>query len=135
MSLSRYSPRAPVMRHSHADCKPGGAQDAQLKGVQPGPNGHNRCTTRVESESGSRGACNATARSRPAAVKPKNDRSIMKSSRQDDAEGKLHEVKGSIKEFVGKVTRNRKMVRKGKAEKAAGKVQEKVGQVKEVLGK
>ena len=59
----------------------------------------------------------------------------MKSSKQDNAEGKLHEVKGSIKELAGRVTKNRKLERKGKAEKAASKIQEKVGQVKKVLGK
>ncbi len=59
----------------------------------------------------------------------------MKSSTQDEAEGKLHEVKGSIKEIAGKTTGNRKLARKGKAEKMAGKIQEKVGQVKKVLGK
>jgi uncharacterized protein YjbJ (UPF0337 family) len=59
----------------------------------------------------------------------------MKSSTQDETEGKLHKVKGSIKEIAGKATRNRKLERKGKAEKAAGKVQEKIGQVKKVLGK
>ena len=59
----------------------------------------------------------------------------MKSSRQDDAEGKLHKVKGSIKEMAGKVTDNPKLERKGKVEKAEGKIQEKVGQVKKVLGK
>jgi len=59
----------------------------------------------------------------------------VKSSRQDEAEGKLHRVKGSIKEIAGKVTRNGKLERNGKAEKKAGKVQEKAGQVKKVLGK
>jgi uncharacterized protein YjbJ (UPF0337 family) len=59
----------------------------------------------------------------------------MKSSTQDEAEGKLHKVKGSIKEIAGKVTGDRKLERKGKAEKATGKVQEKIGQVKKVLGK
>ena len=59
----------------------------------------------------------------------------MKSSTQDQNEGKLHKVKGSIKEIVGKAIDDRKLERKGKAEKRAGKVQEKVGQVKKVLGK
>ena len=59
----------------------------------------------------------------------------MKSSAQDEAEGKLHEVNGSIKEIAGRATKNRKLERKGEAEKAAGKIQEKVGQVKKVLGK
>ena len=59
----------------------------------------------------------------------------MKSSTQDKAEGKLHEVKGSFKMIAGKVTRNRRLARKGKAEKATGKAQEKIGQVKKVFGK
>jgi len=59
----------------------------------------------------------------------------MKSSRQDEAEGKLHKVKGSIREIVGKAVDNRKLERKGKAEKRTGKAQEKIGQVKKVLGK
>jgi uncharacterized protein YjbJ (UPF0337 family) len=59
----------------------------------------------------------------------------MKSSSQDEAEGKLHKVKGSIKEIVGKATDDGKLARKGKAEKRAGKAQEKIGQVKKVLGR
>ena len=69
-------------------------------------------------------------------VGPENaGRDDMKPSTQDEAEGRLYEVKGSIKEIAGRVTKNRKLERKGKAEKTAGKVQEKVGQVKKVLGK
>jgi uncharacterized protein YjbJ (UPF0337 family) len=59
----------------------------------------------------------------------------MKSSSQDDREGKLHKVKGSIREIAGKATGNSKLERKGKAEKRAGGVQEKIGQVKKVLGR
>ena len=59
----------------------------------------------------------------------------MKSSSQDEAEGKMHKVKGSIKEIAGKITDNPKLERKGKNENNAGKVQEKVGQVKKVFGK
>jgi uncharacterized protein YjbJ (UPF0337 family) len=59
----------------------------------------------------------------------------MKSSRRDESEGKLHEVKGSIKEIAGKALGNRKLERKGKAENTAGKIQGKVGQVKRVFGK
>jgi uncharacterized protein YjbJ (UPF0337 family) len=59
----------------------------------------------------------------------------MKSSGRDEAEGKLHEVKGNIKQIAGKVIGNRKLERKGKAEENAGKVQGKVGQIKKVLGK
>lgn len=59
----------------------------------------------------------------------------MKSSTKDMAEGKLHEVKGAVKEIAGKITDNPKLEANGKLEKIAGKVQEKIGDVKKVLGK
>jgi uncharacterized protein YjbJ (UPF0337 family) len=58
----------------------------------------------------------------------------MKSSNQDRAEGKLHEVKGYVKEVAGKVSDNPKLEAEGTGEKIAGKVQEKVGQIKKVWG-
>ena len=59
----------------------------------------------------------------------------MKSSTRDEAEGKLHQVKGKIKEIAGKLSDNPELEAKGTDEKIAGKVQEKSRQVKEVLGK
>ena len=59
----------------------------------------------------------------------------MKSSTRDDAEGKLHQAKGTIKESVGKMVGNRKLQAEGEDEHLQGKVQEKVGQVKKVVGK
>ena len=59
----------------------------------------------------------------------------MKSSTQDQAEGKFHKVKGKIKEIAGELTDDPKLEAEGTNEKIAGKVQEKIGQVKEVLGK
>jgi uncharacterized protein YjbJ (UPF0337 family) len=59
----------------------------------------------------------------------------MKSGTRDQAEGTLHEVKGAIKEFAGKLSDNPKLQAKGTVEKIAGKVQGKIGQVKKVLGK
>ena len=59
----------------------------------------------------------------------------MKSSTKDKVEGKMHQIKGSLKETVGKVTQNSELEVKGKIEKAGGKVQEKMGQVKEVVEK
>ena len=58
----------------------------------------------------------------------------MKPSTQDQAEGKFHEVKGKIKEKLGKATKNTNIENEGTTEKAAGKVQNKVGQVEKVLG-
>jgi uncharacterized protein YjbJ (UPF0337 family) len=59
----------------------------------------------------------------------------MKSSTKDQAEGKLHGLKGKVKEIAGKLTNNPKLEAEGTGEKIAGKVQEKIGQVKKVLGK
>jgi uncharacterized protein YjbJ (UPF0337 family) len=58
----------------------------------------------------------------------------MKSSTQDKAEGKFHEVKGKVKEVAGKVSDDQNLEAEGTGEKIAGKVQEKVGQVKKVWG-
>jgi uncharacterized protein YjbJ (UPF0337 family) len=59
----------------------------------------------------------------------------MKSSNRDNVEGTFHELKGTVKEFAGKLTDNPKLKAEGTVEKMAGKVQEKVGQIKKVLGK
>lgn len=58
----------------------------------------------------------------------------MKSSNRDLAEGKLHEVKGNIKEFVGKLSDNPKLQVKGTVEKTAGIIQVKTGQIKKAFG-
>jgi len=59
----------------------------------------------------------------------------MKSSTQDNAEGKMHQVKGKIKEIAGKVIMNPDLEAKGKGEISAGKTQEKIGKVKKFVGK
>jgi len=59
----------------------------------------------------------------------------MKQSSRDQAEGKLHEVKGKLKEKVGRATNNPNLEDEGTDEKVAGKVQEKVGQVERVFEK
>ena len=59
----------------------------------------------------------------------------MKSSTKDKAQGAFHQVKGQIKESIGKISKNDHMEAEGKGEKLAGKVQEKIGQVEKVLGK
>lgn len=59
----------------------------------------------------------------------------MKSSTKDQAEGKFHEVKGSIKEAAGKLTDNPKLEGEGTGEKIAGKIIGKIGQINKVLGK
>jgi len=59
----------------------------------------------------------------------------MKSSTQDQAEGKFHAVKGALKEIAGELTDNPKLEAEGTAEKVTGKVQDKIGQIKKLLGK
>jgi uncharacterized protein YjbJ (UPF0337 family) len=60
--------------------------------------------------------------------------SIMKPSSKDEVAGKIHGVKGAVKEKVGRLTNNPDLEAEGKVEKVAGRVQKKVGQVKKVLG-
>ena len=59
----------------------------------------------------------------------------MKSSTQDQAEGKFHKAKGKVKEIAGQLSDKPKLAAEGRDEKIAGKVQEKIGQVKKVIGK
>ena len=59
----------------------------------------------------------------------------MKSSTKDNAEGKMHQMKGKIKEVAGKITGDRDLETEGKDENLDGKVQEKVGEIKKVVGK
>jgi len=58
----------------------------------------------------------------------------MKQSIKDKAKGRLHEVKGKVKEKVGRATNNRRLVAEGRIEKVGGKVQKKIGQVEKILG-
>jgi uncharacterized protein YjbJ (UPF0337 family) len=58
----------------------------------------------------------------------------MKPSTQDKSEGTIHEVKGKIKEEVGKLTKNPNLEGQGKGEKIAGKIQNRIGHVEEALG-
>jgi uncharacterized protein YjbJ (UPF0337 family) len=58
----------------------------------------------------------------------------MKPSTKDKAQGTFHEVKGKVKEKVGRATNNPDVEAEGQVEKIAGKVQKKIGQVKKVLG-
>jgi len=59
----------------------------------------------------------------------------MKPGTKDQIEGKLHEVKGKVREKVGQLTNNPDLAAEGHAEKLGGKVQAKVGQVEKVFEK
>lgn len=59
----------------------------------------------------------------------------MKTSTKDQVEGKLHKVKGEIKETVGKLFNDSHLKAEGNVEKKGGAAQEKVGQIKKILEK
>jgi uncharacterized protein YjbJ (UPF0337 family) len=59
----------------------------------------------------------------------------MKSSTKNEIAGKVHEVKGKIKEKVGRLTNDPELEGEGIGEKIAGKVQKKIGQLKKVFEK
>ena len=59
----------------------------------------------------------------------------MNESTKDKVEGAAHQVKGAVKEKVGKVVGNPNLQDEGAAEKLAGKVQKKVGDIEKVFEK
>ncbi|MBV9745388.1 MAG: CsbD family protein [Acidobacteriia bacterium] len=59
----------------------------------------------------------------------------MKDSTKNKAQGKVHEMKGAVKEKVGQATKNPTLQNKGTDERVGGKIQKKVGQVEEVFEK
>jgi uncharacterized protein YjbJ (UPF0337 family) len=60
---------------------------------------------------------------------------MMKPSTDDKTAGKLHEVKGAIKQKVGELSNNPNLAADGRAEKNAGKVQNVVGKIEKAAGK
>ena len=70
---------------------------------------------------------------RKAAVFNFSKENAMKSSIRDKMEGTGHEVKGTAKEAVGRLSNNPRLEVEGTIEKIVGKVQRKNGQVKKVF--
>ena len=60
---------------------------------------------------------------------------MMNPSTENKIAGKIHEVKGSIKEKVGELTNDPDLEGEGIGESIAGKVQKKIGQVEKVFEK
>jgi uncharacterized protein YjbJ (UPF0337 family) len=58
----------------------------------------------------------------------------MSLSTRDKAQGKLHEVKGAIKQTAGRIAGNPSLEAKGATEKNTGKVQNFVGKVEKSVG-
>ena len=59
----------------------------------------------------------------------------MKPSTENEITGKVHEVKGKIKEKVGQLTNDPTLEGEGIGEKIAGKVQKKIGQLEKIFEK
>jgi uncharacterized protein YjbJ (UPF0337 family) len=59
----------------------------------------------------------------------------MKPSTENEIAGKVHEVKGKIKEKVGQLTNDPDLEAEGFGEKIGGKVQVKIGQVEKAVEK
>ena len=60
---------------------------------------------------------------------------MMKPSTEDQIKGGAHELKGKVKETIGKATNNPELEAEGQDEKLGGKIQKKVGQVEKVFEK
>jgi uncharacterized protein YjbJ (UPF0337 family) len=58
----------------------------------------------------------------------------MEPGKTDEAAGKIHVVKGKIKEEIGKVTNDPGLEESGQAEKDAGTVQRWISRVKKIVG-
>jgi uncharacterized protein YjbJ (UPF0337 family) len=59
----------------------------------------------------------------------------MKDSTKDKIEGGAHEVKGAVKQKVGRAIKNPDLETEGTDEKLGGKIQKKVGDIEKVLEK
>ena len=57
----------------------------------------------------------------------------MKSSTKDQIEGRLHELKGKVKERAGQVVNSPGLEAEGQDEALAGTVQKKIGEIKKVF--
>jgi len=59
----------------------------------------------------------------------------MKSSTKDKIKGEKDNIKGDIKEGLGKLTDNRELEEEGKDDQLKGKAKKKLGEIKEVFNK
>jgi uncharacterized protein YjbJ (UPF0337 family) len=59
----------------------------------------------------------------------------MKQGAQDEAKGTFHEVKGKVKQTIGRATNNPNLEAEGQGEKIGGKILKKIGQVEKVIEK
>jgi uncharacterized protein YjbJ (UPF0337 family) len=60
---------------------------------------------------------------------------MMKQSTKDKVKGNVHELKGTIKRKVGKLTNDPGLEAEGIVEEVGGKIQKKIGQAEKVIEK
>ncbi len=59
----------------------------------------------------------------------------MKPSTENEIAGRVHEVKGAIKQKAGRLTNDPDLEGEGAGEKIGGKIQKKIGQVEAAIEK
>ena len=59
----------------------------------------------------------------------------MRDSTKDRVEGKFHEVKGSVKEVIGKAVHSPRVALEGHNEKTVGRIQEDLGKARKAIGR
>ena len=64
----------------------------------------------------------------------RNKEAAMKLSTRYRLNGIFHQVKGTVRGFVGKISSNRTLNAKGRVERIVGKLQGRVGKVSGVIG-
>jgi uncharacterized protein YjbJ (UPF0337 family) len=60
---------------------------------------------------------------------------MIRQSTKDKAKGSVHELKGTMKRKMGKLTNNRRLEAEGVVEKVLGKIQKKIGQAEKAVEK
>jgi uncharacterized protein YjbJ (UPF0337 family) len=59
----------------------------------------------------------------------------MKTGTENEVAGKIHELKGKMKEKIAQLTNDPDLEDEGTSEKIAGTVQKKIGQIEKVIEK
>ena len=67
-------------------------------------------------------------------IKSRERRKSIRQSTKDKSKGKFHDVKGNIKEKVGRAANKPNPEVKGQHERIGGKIQKKIGEGEEILG-
>jgi uncharacterized protein YjbJ (UPF0337 family) len=69
-----------------------------------------------------------------ARIQSRERRKSIRQSTQDKSKGRFHEVKGTLKEKVGRAANQPNSEAKGQHERIGGRIQKKIGEEEEILG-